>query len=87
MVYTVSRITTQTGEERGQMKTSEVRIPEGEWLTLREGAAYARMSYQNFTQAVKKGEIPGYVPPGYTRTKRVKKADVDTWIESRRVGV
>lgn len=66
------------------MKTAEVRIPEGDWLTLREGAAYARMSYQNFTQAVRRGEIPSYVPPGYTRTKRVSKKDIDDWIRSHR---
>lgn len=66
------------------MKTSEVRIPEGEWLTLKEGAAYARMSYQNFTQAVKRGEIPSFIPPGYTRTKRVRKTDIDVWMSSAR---
>ncbi len=67
------------------MKTSEIRIPEGEWLTLKEGAAYARMSYPNFTQAVKRGELPAYLLPGHTRTKRVKKSDLDSWLGSFRV--
>lgn len=64
------------------MKTAEIQIPNGEWLTLREASTYARMSYANFTQAVRRGEIPSFVPPGYTRTKRVRKRDVDTWMES-----
>lgn len=64
------------------MTKTEVCVPEGEWLTMAEGAAYARMSYPNFTAAVKRGELPSYVPPGYTRTKRLKKKDIDAWMQS-----
>lgn len=63
-------------------KTEEVRIPDGPWLTLREGAAYARMSYPNFTQAVKHGDIRSFSVPGYSRTRRVRKEDIDAWLRS-----
>jgi hypothetical protein len=61
-----------------------VKIPEGEWLTLLEGAAYARINYARFTVLVGSGEIPSYVEPGKTR-KRVRKSDIDTWWTTHRV--
>lgn len=51
--------------------TKDVRIPEGaEWLTLKQGAAYAQVQYPRFTQAVKNGELPASRVPGYTSRGR-----------------
>lgn len=53
------------------------------WLTLKQAAAYAQTSYPRLTEAVKKGEIPASRVPGSTlRGARVKKPDLDEWIES-----
>lgn len=56
-----------------------MKIPEGEWLTLLEGAAYARINYATFTHLVKEGGMPSYKEPGKHRRK-VRKTDIDTYL-------
>lgn len=64
-------------------RMGDVRIPENtEWLTLKQGAAYAQVSYPRFTAAVKEGELPcGKVPYSTRRGARVKKRHIDEWLE------
>lgn len=53
------------------------------WLTLKEGAAYARKNYKEFTAIVRAREIPAYQVSGEAmRGARVKKKDIDEWLES-----
>ncbi len=68
-------------------KMSDVKIPENtEWLTLKQGAAYAQVSYPRFTEAVKFGELPASRVPGYTnRGARVRRRDIDTWLEESHI--
>lgn len=64
-------------------ESAPVEVPDAEYLTLKEGAAMARMSYQNFSQAVRpKGDIPFIKVPGYSRKKLVRKSDVRAWMHS-----
>lgn len=64
--------------------TKDVRIPDGPWLNLIEGAAWARMSYSRFVAAGNRAEFPVYLIPGSKRDKRVKKTDIDAWLGSQR---
>ena len=57
-----------------------VHVPDGEWLTLLEGAAYARVAYAPFTKSAKAGELPTYHVPGSKNSKRVRKSDIDKWL-------
>ena len=63
-------------------RMDNVAIPENaEWLTLKQGAVYAQVSYARFTTAVKEGLLPcGKVPYAKSRGTRVKKGDIDEWL-------
>lgn len=66
-------------------RAKDVEIPPGPWLTLREGAAYCRMAYTDFTNCGAKGEFPRYRVPGKRYAMRVKKEDLNAWLASQRV--
>jgi excisionase family DNA binding protein len=52
------------------------------WLTVAEGAKYARVSTWTIREAVRTGDLKAYaVRTG--RTYRLKAADVDEWLESQ----
>lgn len=75
-------------EKSHSRKLQDVPIPNSDWLTVREGAAYVRMGYARFNEAVKSEEIPIYFVPasdsstGNSRSKRrrVHKHDLDDWM-------
>lgn len=58
-----------------------VRIPEGEWLTMLQAAAYVGMSYARFVTKANRGEIPSYRVPGQKR-RRFRKKDLNDWMGS-----
>lgn len=61
-----------------------IKVPESEWLTLIEGAAYTRTGYSRFVQAANRSEFPTYVKPGGSKKKGrlVRKRDLDVWVMS-----
>jgi excisionase family DNA binding protein len=70
-----------TTEKSHSRKLQDVPIPNSDWLTIREGAAYVRMGYARFNEEVNRGGLPLYYAPGSKR-RRVRKQDLDKWIES-----
>lgn len=61
-----------------------VKIPEGPWCTLLEGAAYARVAYAAFTKAAREEQLPVYIAPATENGRRVHKADIDAWLSQTR---
>lgn len=70
----------KTAKGNKSYSTKNVPIPEGEWLTLLEAAAYARVSYVRMTKAAKNRELPVYGVPEARNSRRLRKSDVDRWL-------
>ena len=59
-----------------------VEIPDTEWLTLLQGAAYANMSYHRFTAMVKTGAMRSYEKQPGSKRRVVSKTDIDHYRRS-----
>ena len=53
--------------------------------SIRAAARKFGISRETLASAIRKGEIPVYVLPGQVRWRRVRFADVETWIGGGRV--
>ena len=63
----------------GAFGASETRDREHDpWLTLREGAAYARVHGRTLTRAMRRGSLTGYRVSG--RLWRFRRSAIDAWI-------
>jgi excisionase family DNA binding protein len=60
-------------EGQGESMTTE----EKEWLTMREAAEYIGVSYERYTRAAKKGELPVIRVPGFKRKYKVRRVDLE----------
>lgn len=69
-------------ESKKSYSIQDVKIPDGEWLTMIEGAAYTRTGYARFVEACNRNEFPNYNKPGEGKKLRrlVRKADLDAWV-------